>query len=473
METLDASSGLWNMDAGSGFHHPSGAWNHTGLDGYPQMLEDPLSDSDSSHEAQAYDMYFNPVNVEGVSEALLNSYASGEGVMALGTVPYAWTYSEAGQMSEVLSPVSVVTDSETSSAHGVAMALGDSSDDASLLEDDEESSEDSEESFSSGTTASTATNSEANSEVSSPSQLGGATSASGRPMRANGRGEYLRHVQDMLRQVNSAVEPAQKVGVRVKGKENPKKRSRVEPDLRTVTLTRDQLLTMTSEELDEFTARLKADHTLSAHEMRELKRQRRLIKNREYAQASRVKKKVVLSDLSVKFSDLETERTQLQQRVLLLEEENAALRAQLQLPPSERHLLPFMARNTRGNNNSNATHATTAANEDATLLQPPKAKRTARGASTRSSMAAIGSGLSLFAIVLMAIAVYSGSTSHFMPTFFNPTTTTNNPSTTTTTASNAMNFKSANDYSTFISNFPPNRLLMFLTHHLMRILLAI
>jgi len=63
---------------------------------------------------------------------------------------------------------------------------------------------------------------------------------------------------------------------------------------------------------------------------KELKRQKRLIKNRESAQASRERKKLYVQGLEKKLSELTTKTNTLSSKVISLEEENKILREQLQ-----------------------------------------------------------------------------------------------------------------------------------------------
>ncbi len=58
---------------------------------------------------------------------------------------------------------------------------------------------------------------------------------------------------------------------------------------------------------------------LTEEERREVKKQRRLIKNREYAQASRKKRKATAGQVNEKYSAMETENETLKKRVLELE----------------------------------------------------------------------------------------------------------------------------------------------------------
>jgi len=64
---------------------------------------------------------------------------------------------------------------------------------------------------------------------------------------------------------------------------------------------------------------LSSIRSLTSAEQREIKRQRRLIKNREYAQTSRVKKKQFIEELRI-------ENKLLKDRIKMLEQENHFLR---------------------------------------------------------------------------------------------------------------------------------------------------
>lgn len=468
METLDA----WEPN--SALQPQAVSWATYPLDGYDPMLEEGVSDSETSLDsARPHALYFEPSDVKLENPDYAGStpgYAVG-GIVALDAM--GWSYSGDGSLSSVMSPTS---ESDDTMRYGVSEGMHESGDDETTHSFDDPSSSSSEEdmalNYNDGEYAYPDEESVKQTNTSSSAQAP-ALNANGRPVRSSARGEQMKQVQEMIRQVNSAVEsvgPSVSPMAHNKSKSagsspashnsganasNSKKRARVEPDLRSVTLTREQLLTMTSEELDTFTERLKADHPLSPHEMRELKRQRRLIKNREYAQASRVKKKVVLSDLGSKFSDLENERNTLAIRVQALEIENTELRRQLGLDVSKRNLGQFIiggnastganpfsqqyrgangATGSAGYMNSTATGQTQDPSHSAAnggvdgdyLFQPPKAKRTKgrqnMGASvaapsvpaTFSSRAAIiGGGMSLFAVVLLAVAVFTGAGTPF------------------------------------------------------------
>jgi len=118
-----------------------------------------------------------------------------------------------------------------------------------------------------------------------------------------------------------------------------------EADVSRVRLSREELLRVTSQELEEFAARAAAEQPLTPEEMREIKRQRRLIKNREYAQMSRGKKKIYLQELETRFNEIEAENydmriqiEELNNRVAMLEAENEQLRQQLAYYECKIHL---------------------------------------------------------------------------------------------------------------------------------------
>ena len=92
-----------------------------------------------------------------------------------------------------------------------------------------------------------------------------------------------------------------------------------EEDVAFVALSREELLEISSRELEERTKKLMAIRPLTAAEQREIKRQRRLIKNREYAQASRAKKKGNMSEINYRLQSLEDENEELKRQVALLQ----------------------------------------------------------------------------------------------------------------------------------------------------------
>jgi len=117
---------------------------------------------------------------------------------------------------------------------------------------------------------------------------------------------------------------------------NSKKRKAEQDDITFVKLTREQLVGMSSLEFEERVRLLQNMRPLTLPEEEEIKRQRKLIKNREYAQTSRVKKRETLSSLQVQLTAVNTENqifkshiTNLTQQVQYLQIENHQLRMML------------------------------------------------------------------------------------------------------------------------------------------------
>jgi len=71
-----------------------------------------------------------------------------------------------------------------------------------------------------------------------------------------------------------------------------------------ISFTRDELLNLTSEEYEDHVRLVSSLRNLTASEKNAIKRQRRLVKNRESAQASRQRKKDYVGDLEKKVDDL-------------------------------------------------------------------------------------------------------------------------------------------------------------------------
>merc|ERR1712137_1282881 len=93
------------------------------------------------------------------------------------------------------------------------------------------------------------------------------------------------------------VQPLVPPQTRTTGRAKPKKtnkrkrRSHLEKYADTVvTFDRKTLLKMTSDDLESFVRKLESQRPITEDEWKEIKRQRRLIKNRESAQASRIRK---------------------------------------------------------------------------------------------------------------------------------------------------------------------------------------
>jgi len=106
-------------------------------------------------------------------------------------------------------------------------------------------------------------------------------------------------------------------------KEKKRKFSELEnsKDVCAVKLSRDQLLKISSVELEDFLNRLNLGRNLTKYEEKELKRQRRLVKNREYAQEARKKKKEYVSNMETEVQSLKEENSGLISKVDSLEKE--------------------------------------------------------------------------------------------------------------------------------------------------------
>jgi hypothetical protein len=94
-------------------------------------------------------------------------------------------------------------------------------------------------------------------------------------------------------------------------------------------LSPDDLLKLDSKEIEEYIKTLSSKRSLAPSEEKELKRIRRLIKNREYAQSSRNKKKQYMEEMEKKLSDMAQGSAALEKRVKELELENRTLKIQL------------------------------------------------------------------------------------------------------------------------------------------------
>jgi len=96
----------------------------------------------------------------------------------------------------------------------------------------------------------------------------------------------------------------------------------------TLELSRDELLNMTSDALEEHAKRLASQRALTPEEQKRFKRQRRLIKNRESAQLSRMRKKAYVDELERQISDLKDEKEQIRRRADSTDRQLTALRAE-------------------------------------------------------------------------------------------------------------------------------------------------
>lgn len=96
-----------------------------------------------------------------------------------------------------------------------------------------------------------------------------------------------------------------------------------------ILMDKDKLLTLSSKKLDEYVQSL--SRPLTPEEEKQLKRQRRLIKNRESAQLSRQKKKQYVEDLEKSVQSLTAETDTLRSQVTQLSQKNKHLEEQVNL----------------------------------------------------------------------------------------------------------------------------------------------
>ena len=111
-------------------------------------------------------------------------------------------------------------------------------------------------------------------------------------------------------------------------KKRRRKRKRSDIDLppTAVTLSRSELLKMTTEDLDRYEEHVRQTRELTSEEIQDIKRQRRLIKNRESAQQSRMRKKAQSDVIDTTLTDLAKENIALTERLQQVEAENQELR---------------------------------------------------------------------------------------------------------------------------------------------------
>jgi hypothetical protein len=101
-------------------------------------------------------------------------------------------------------------------------------------------------------------------------------------------------------------------------------------DLTRIKLSRDDLLKFSSQEYDDYVKSVSLKRPLTEKEHKESKKQRRLIKNREYAQISRNKKKTEYTQLSIQIDHLNQYNSELIERVNQLETDNKRLKEENQ-----------------------------------------------------------------------------------------------------------------------------------------------
>eukprot|EP01103_Thecamoeba_quadrilineata_P016455 TRINITY_DN5507_c0_g1_i1.p1 TRINITY_DN5507_c0_g1~~TRINITY_DN5507_c0_g1_i1.p1 ORF type:complete len:489 (-),score=140.68 TRINITY_DN5507_c0_g1_i1:10-1476(-) len=114
-------------------------------------------------------------------------------------------------------------------------------------------------------------------------------------------------------------------------KKRPRKRKKDKSNFQPtpVTLPREKLLTLSSKDLEEYAANLAAIRPLTPEEEKDIKRQRRLIKNRESAQASRCRRKSHMDELEQHINDLNSDKHNMSERISQLEIENKSLKQQV------------------------------------------------------------------------------------------------------------------------------------------------
>jgi len=93
-------------------------------------------------------------------------------------------------------------------------------------------------------------------------------------------------------------------------------------------LTRDELLHFTSAQYEGLIAQVRSVRDLTPAEKRDIKNQRRLIKNRESAHASRQRKKDYVQELEKKLADLAQDNERLMRTVTSVQNENNLLRSE-------------------------------------------------------------------------------------------------------------------------------------------------
>jgi hypothetical protein len=103
-----------------------------------------------------------------------------------------------------------------------------------------------------------------------------------------------------------------------------KKRTRNE-EKKNIALSREDLLKLSSKGLESYAQNLAASRALTQDEERQLKRQRRLIKNRESAQLSRLRKKIYIEELEKKLNHITQQNENLTKQVQAIQIEKKKL----------------------------------------------------------------------------------------------------------------------------------------------------
>jgi len=131
-----------------------------------------------------------------------------------------------------------------------------------------------------------------------------------------------------LKQPSSAQPPAKRAKI------TGRKRDRAAASLRdgddgAVLLSVDKLSAMSSQKLEEYAQNLAELRPLTSEEEKQLKRQKRLIKNRESAQLSRQRKKHYVEELEAQVKALTAENLQMQAQMQQINTKNQQLESQV------------------------------------------------------------------------------------------------------------------------------------------------
>jgi len=95
--------------------------------------------------------------------------------------------------------------------------------------------------------------------------------------------------------------------------------------------SREEILEMSSKEFESRIEQIERTHVFTNRELQEIKVSKRLIKNRESAQASRQKKKQIVRELEQRVIELEEENFKLRRNTTITSAENIALKNELRM----------------------------------------------------------------------------------------------------------------------------------------------
>jgi hypothetical protein len=157
----------------------------------------------------------------------------------------------------------------------------------------------------------------------------------------------------------------------------------------TVLPSRDEILEMSSKEFENRIERIEQCQVLSNREAQEIKVYKRLIKNRESAQASRQKKKQIVRELEQRVIELEEENFKLRRNVAVTAAENIALKTDLQY---YKNRIPNVNNNTNINNGHNM------------LVNPPFIPRVTQVQPTNTTMRGM-----MMLVVLLSFGLLVGN----------------------------------------------------------------